>query len=238
MNHGGNVMLMMMMGNGGQPGAPGSISFIQPGPPLHPSMHNGPSPVNSNLIPQQAQQQQPFYPPNQGAGKGSGPAAGMMAYPNHFQPPYLIQPMGAPGTAHQQQSISPMSPPMSHSLNRNGKSSLNNTRKKSCYNCGSMNHAAHECKEPTIESSMPSQSSAQFKLNYQPPTESQTNVNYSNSNGHSSSATSSNEPSSTTSESTSESSANKSTVSTSSPKTVTNAIKMPISAPLEAAVKN
>jgi hypothetical protein len=39
-------------------------------------------------------------------------------------------------------------------------------KKLSCYNCGSMNHPASECKEPTLESiSQPSQFRLNFKVN-------------------------------------------------------------------------
>jgi hypothetical protein len=61
-------------------------------------------------------------------------------------------------------------------------------RKKSCYNCGSMNHTAVECTEPTIESSM--QQSNQFRLNFKPTLNPTTSLN---NNSESSSAANSEE---------------------------------------------
>jgi len=55
-----------------------------------------------------------------------------------------------PNTLHQQQQAS--SPSMSSNLMLYSQQQNHNSRKKqSCYNCGSMNHSASECKEPTLE---------------------------------------------------------------------------------------
>lgn len=66
-----------------------------------------------------------------------------------------------PNTLQQQQN----SPSMPNNMMMN--SQQHNSRKKlSCYNCGSMNHPAAECKEPTLESiSQPTQFRLNFKVN-------------------------------------------------------------------------
>ena len=152
--------MMMMMGNG-QPGS-GPIQFLpQPMPPPPPGTHL----VQHNPFVHQHKQLNMIYAPYQPS-----------QMPHHHQQQFfnMMQPM-------QQQPLPPISPSMMNiniNMQSNGPTNANvknstqssfTNKKKSCYNCGSMNHAAYECKEPTIELALVSQpATQQFKLNYKP----------------------------------------------------------------------
>ncbi len=142
-----NMVMMMMMMNGGAGNAINPVQY-PPNPAglinHHPAHHHPPH-HHPSFVPAHMMMPQPSAPNK------------------HFQ-------------HHQQMVNMSHSPPIqqpNNTLNNglsfkthNGNNNYYYPRKKSCYNCGSMNHVAVDCREPTIDTVMHQLNP--FRLNFRP----------------------------------------------------------------------